>query len=128
MQRHESAPPVSDASPVESAVARCFSNLPGTPDRVLIALSGGPDSVAMLIASATEAGRHGMSLAACWVDHALRPAAELSDERSFVMELCRRIAVPLLIEEASRGEILGIARDSGGIESAARIFRYAGRY
>ncbi len=66
-----------------------------------------------------------MSLAACWVDHALRPAAELSDERSFVMELCRRIAVPLLIEEASRGEILGIARDSGGIESAARIFRYA---
>ena len=125
MQTRESAPPVIDAGPVESAVASCFLKLAGPSARVLVALSGGPDSVALLVASADEAGKRGVGLSACWVDHALRPAPELSDERGFVMELCKRIGVPILIEEASRGEISGMSSEAGGIESAARIFRYA---
>lgn len=91
--------------------------------RFLVALSGGPDSVALLLAMAevVSPGR----LRACWVDHGLRPQDELARERLFVEQLCDRLSVPLDIHQIPRGRIEQAAIRDGGIEAAARRFRYA---
>ncbi|HET9355041.1 MAG TPA: tRNA lysidine(34) synthetase TilS [Sphingomicrobium sp.] len=57
--------------------------------RIGIAVSGGPDSVALLLlAASARAGR----IEAATVDHRLRP--ENADEARFVAGLCERIGVP----------------------------------
>jgi tRNA(Ile)-lysidine synthase len=60
------------------------------PDRHIgIAVSGGPDSLALLLlAAAARPGR----IEAATVDHALRP--EGRDEAEMVQDLCRRLGVP----------------------------------
>jgi len=91
----------------------------------LVALSGGPDSVALLRATVEFLIPSGRSACACWVDHALRPVSELLEEKAFIEDLCMKLGVPLHIETASRGEIEQLARTEGGMEAAARSFRYA---
>src|SRR5689334_15496068 len=58
-------------------------------DRVLIAVSGGPDSMALLHVLASLAPKLEISVRACGVDHGLRPAAadELALARRFAVEL-----------------------------------------
>ena len=89
----------------------------------LVALSGGPDSTALLAAlAALGAG----ALRAVHVDHGLRPRAELDAERDFVRGLCRGLGVPLTIARLRPGAVLERARADGeGVEAAARRFRYA---
>ena len=89
----------------------------------LVALSGGPDSVALLLAMADEVDS--CRLHACWVDHGLRPVEELAREQQFVETLCARLAVALTITRVPRGLIADEADRDGGIEAAARRFRYA---
>src|SRR5215471_8399578 len=60
-------------------------------DRVLVAVSGGPDSMAMLHALWELAGRLGLQLEAATVDHGLRPEAaaeaELVRDRAAALQL-----------------------------------------
>jgi len=90
----------------------------------LVALSGGPDSVALLQGAVSALRPLGVEVSACWVDHAIRPVAELAAERSFVEGLCAELRVDLLVERAARGEIERTAPSLGGVEAAARRFRY----
>lgn len=77
-----------DAALVER-FARDLGELTDSGDRVGIAVSGGPDSVALLLlAAATRPGR----VEAATVDHRLRP--ESAAEARFVAGLCRRLGVP----------------------------------
>ncbi|HEY4009530.1 MAG TPA: tRNA lysidine(34) synthetase TilS [Acidobacteriaceae bacterium] len=93
-------------------------------DRVCVALSGGADSVALLVTLA-EANRAkeslGVVLSAVHVHHGLRGADADADE-AFVRELCKEIGVALLVErvdvEARRAE------EREGLEEAARELRY----
>lgn len=89
----------------------------------LVALSGGPDSTALLAAlAAVGAG----PLRAVHVDHGLRPRAELDAERDFVRGLCRGLGLPLTIARIRPGAVLERAKAEGeGVEAAARRFRYA---
>jgi tRNA(Ile)-lysidine synthase len=109
------------------AAARAARDFAASPDRLhlrfLIALSGGPDSVALLLAmsEAVDLSR----LAACWIDHGLRSVGELSREQQFVEGLCERLDIPLKIARIPRGQIVAEAGRDGGIEAAARRFRYA---
>jgi tRNA(Ile)-lysidine synthetase-like protein len=104
--------------------ARGFADTPDLIDsRFLIALSGGPDSVALILAMAEVVGP--TRLSACWVNHGLRPEEELDRERIFVEELCGRLAVPLKAALIPRGRIAEEAVRDGGVEAAARRFRYA---
>ena len=89
---------------------------------ILVALSGGPDSVALLSA-VVEAGR-GRRVEAAWVDHRLRPADELEAERAFVEAFCAGLGVTLSVAVAPGGSLADEARTAGGIEAAARRFRY----
>ena len=92
-------------------------------DRVLVALSGGADSVALLLAfrSALERGRIA-SLGAAHLNHGIR-GEEADRDESFCRDLCASIGVPFY---ARRVDVPALAKQSGqSLEAAARIARYA---
>ncbi len=82
-------------------------------ERVGVAVSGGPDSLALLLlANAAYPGR----VHAATVDHRLRP--ESGEEARFVAQLCARLGVPheiLQVEVRPKGE---------GLQGEARRARY----
>ena len=93
--------------------------------RVCCAVSGGADSVALLLAlGAANAQREspGLVLSAAHVHHGLRGPEADADER-FVCELCERLQVPLTVERVDTAARQAAAGE--GIEEAARELRYA---
>jgi tRNA(Ile)-lysidine synthase len=80
--------------------------------RVLVALSGGPDSTALMLWLV----EHGVDVAAAHYDHALRGGSERDAES--VAGLCERLGVPLLV--GRRQEPLA----GGSVQAAARTARY----
>ncbi len=84
---------------------------------VLVALSGGPDSLALAAATAFEAPRAGLRAGAVVVDHALQPGSADVAERAAAQ--ARDLGLdPVLIERVDVGP-------DGGPEGAARAARYA---
>ncbi len=86
---------------------------------VLVALSGGADSVALLRVLLDLSGTLGFWVAAAHLNHGLRPDAE-RDER-FCAELAATFQVPF---RASRLPPGALARAKGGVEEAGRRARY----
>ena len=102
--------------PSELAVAKFTSaaqKLVGDEARVLLAVSGGPDSVAMLLL-AHAAMPHRISAAT--VNHQLRP--EAAAEADFVAALCEKLTIPHTVLSPSEPI-------SGNLQSEARAVRYA---
>jgi tRNA(Ile)-lysidine synthase len=81
---------------------------------IAVAVSGGPDSLALLLMAAEA--RPGLVEAAT-VDHALRP--ESKDEAEMVARLCERIGVPHIILTATWEE-----KPETAIQERARMMRY----
>lgn len=94
---------------------------PGVPGAgVVVALSGGPDSVALLCVAADFAQRTGAPLAAAHLNHGLRPGDADRDE-AFCVDLCARLGVELVV---GRADPRAAARERGlGPEEAARHLR-----
>ncbi|MCK4502701.1 MAG: tRNA lysidine(34) synthetase TilS [Desulfuromonadales bacterium] len=87
--------------------------------RVLVAVSGGADSVALLSLLNEAAEKFSLHLEAAHLDHALRP--ESVGDAEFVQDLCTRLDIPLTIE---RRDIAGKARaQKGNLEEVARLER-----
>lgn len=86
----------------------------------LVALSGGADSVALLLAMHTLAKRHGFAVRAAHVEHGLRGETSLRDA-GFCEALCRSLGVPFTCDHAA---LAGDMRDAG-VEARARAARYA---
>ena len=85
-----SAPCADFLSPVK--VDALLAPLEAAPS-LLVAVSGGPDSTALLLMVAEWAGRRGTTrIAAATVDHGLRP--ESAAEAQSVADLCERLGVP----------------------------------
>lgn len=86
----------------------------GVKARLGLAVSGGPDSLALLLlAHAAFVGR----VEAATVDHGLRP--EAAAEAAMVAEVCERIGVPhAILREGWSG------RGRQGLQAAARAHRY----
>jgi tRNA(Ile)-lysidine synthase len=85
-------------------------------DRILVAVSGGGDSLALLHVLARLAPRFGFELCAHGVDHGLRAAA--SAELDLASELARSLGVPFARSE--------LALSAGGnLQARAREARYA---
>lgn len=89
--------------------------------RVLVALSGGADSVAALLLLHELAAAGDIVLAgAAHLNHGLRPDA--ADDEAFCRELCARLGVALAVE---RADIRGAAAAlRASVEVAARHVRY----
>ncbi len=86
-------------------------------DRIGVAVSGGADSLALLLALQELAPTLGLQLAVLHLDHAWRP--ESADDATFVAQWAARLGLPLM---ARRAEELRQAR--GNREQAARQARY----
>jgi tRNA(Ile)-lysidine synthetase-like protein len=93
----------------------------GGGEPVLLAVSGGPDSLALLhIVSRTRA-RWGITPVVAYVDHGLRPADQIAAERAFVEAEAGRLGVGF-VAGATPAEQSGGRRRSP--EDAARRGRY----
>ncbi|HEX9779568.1 MAG TPA: tRNA lysidine(34) synthetase TilS [Geopsychrobacteraceae bacterium] len=87
--------------------------------RLLVALSGGVDSVVLLHLLQRLAPERGLNLAAAHLDHGIRP--ESGDDARFVSALCRKGEIPLTLE---RCDVPALARDRRlSLEMAAREAR-----
>lgn len=90
-------------------------------DSILIALSGGPDSTALLRLLAGVRDKMNLTLGAIYVNHQLRKKAARAEE-NFCQELCDRFDLEL---DIATEDIKQLAKERGqSIEEAARDFRY----
>jgi tRNA(Ile)-lysidine synthase len=87
-------------------------NVEFPPGPILVLLSGGGDSVALL----DLAVRAGASVSALHVNYGLREGAD--EDEAFVRELCASLDVPLFVERVSLGA-------EGNLQERARDARYA---
>ncbi|HJN93584.1 MAG TPA: ATP-binding protein, partial [Dehalococcoidia bacterium] len=96
---------------------------PPQPTKLLVAVSGGADSSATLLALSERAQQHGWQLSAVHVDHGIAAPAIRAAFRTAVRDLTERLEVPL-VECAV--DVPGVAAGEGlSIETAARRERYA---
>jgi len=86
---------------------------PTADDRLGLAVSGGPDSLALLTLAAEA---YPGAIAAITVDHGLRP--EAADEAHYVASVCAQLGVPHTIKTPAQPI-------TGNLQSAARASRYA---
>jgi tRNA(Ile)-lysidine synthase len=108
---------VSDQSPISSGeAAALFGDLAGAPG-LLLAVSGGPDSTALLFLAARWGKKAKTRLAAVTVDHGLRKDAKR--EAAAVGKLARKLGVPHRVVKWT-----GV-KPKSGIQQAARKARYA---
>ena len=109
---------LSAQAPVEAAEAEALFDSLAAETMLLVAVSGGPDSVALLALLAEWVRQPGRpALAAATVDHGLRQGS--AAEAEFVAGVCRRLVVPHTILNW-----LG-AKPETGLQARARAARYA---
>ncbi|MGN1412268.1 MAG: tRNA lysidine(34) synthetase TilS [Oscillospiraceae bacterium] len=90
-------------------------------DNVYVGLSGGADSVSLLVALHQLKDLYGIKLHAIHINHQLRGDESLRDE-NFCIELCNRLNVPLNIK---RIDVKSYCEDNKlSTEEGARILRY----
>jgi tRNA(Ile)-lysidine synthase len=94
--------------------------------KIIVALSGGADSVCLLYALLEITGEHSSPLhsiviEACHVNHKLRGEASDSDEE-FVRELCAKLGVKLHVGQI---DVKALQKKHQSTEEAAREARYA---
>jgi len=101
---------------IRKTVTRYEMLAPG--DRVLIALSGGPDSVALLGALVALAPQFGIGVCAAHLNHGLRGEESLRDQCCAV-EVARRLGVPCVVGCSA------VLHSGPNLEARARRERYA---
>jgi len=84
--------------------------------RLGVAVSGGPDSLALLLLAAAA---RPSAIAAATVDHGLRD--ESAAEAAFVGQVCARLGVP----HATLPVSVALTPDGGNVQAGARAARYA---
>ncbi len=89
---------------------------------VVVGLSGGPDSTALLLILSRLVAKTGLCLTAAHFDHGLRSRDEADGDLAFAAGLCRAIGVPVA---AGRGDVPArVRRRHETTEEAARNLRY----
>jgi tRNA(Ile)-lysidine synthase len=88
---------------------------------VLVGVSGGPDSVALLRGLQLLAGSFELDLRAAHLNHGLRASAA-DDDAEWVRQLCERIAVPVVIAKEAVQERAHF--EGRSLEEAGRVVRY----
>ncbi len=90
-------------------------------DGVIVGVSGGPDSVALLDVLARLGEGLGLTLHVAHLDHGIRPTS--ADDAAFVADIARRRDVPCTV---ARADVPAFAADNGlSVEEAGRMARYA---
>ena len=100
---------------------------------LLLAVSGGSDSIAMLVCSLSliqnpifEDKYTNLNLKVVTVNHKIRSEEESLGDCLFVKKLCESNQIPCFIENAKENEIKNLSVERGmGTEESARFFRYS---
>jgi tRNA(Ile)-lysidine synthase len=108
-------------SNVEREVARSLESFGVRSARVVVAVSGGADSMALLAVLHALRNRFELSLHAAHLDHGLRGEDSLADA-AFVRQQCAALDVAATIEHCDTRT--AAAESHAGIEEAARNLRY----
>ena len=90
---------------------------------LLVAVSGGADSSALLLLLADTQGRHGWRVRAAHVDHLIQSEQVRSEFRRAARDVAALAGTPIDVIEADAPS--EAARSSDGLEAAARRVRYA---
>lgn len=89
--------------------------------RLLVALSGGSDSVSLLCMLHEQCKPLGLTLFAAHVDHCIRGDESRADAE-YCCELCARLDIPVHVQTV---DVPAVCRETGeGTETAARRLRY----
>lgn len=91
-------------------------------ERVLTALSGGADSVCLLLVLKELEKKYALTLSAIHINHCIRDGDADMDEQ-FCRELCKRLGIELTVIKEDVPAIS--AREKLSVEEAARNIRYA---
>src|SRR3954447_499278 len=91
-------------------------SLPALEGTVVVAVSGGADSLALLAAAAFEAPKQSVRVLAVTIDHGLQPGS--ADQAATVCKQAAQLGVDALAVEVAVSAV-------GGPEAAARTARYA---
>lgn len=92
-------------------------------ERVAVAVSGGADSTALLLALHEEATALGIGLSAAHLHHGIRSDEEADADLDFLRDLCNRLEIPLHVDHAN--VLANATANSETIEEAARNARLA---
>lgn len=96
-------------------------NLISSGDRIVVGLSGGADSVALLTALLALRDAFNLTLIACHINHKIRSGTAERDQR-FVEDLCSTLGVECHVKEA---QVEALAKEWGlSVEEAGRRVRY----
>jgi len=93
---------------------------PGARAGLIVTLSGGPDSVALLLACQAWGTRTGRPIAAAHLNHLLRGTAATAD-LDFCRDLCQSLDIPFFTESADPRPVARIRGQ--GLEEAGRHLR-----
>ena len=96
------------------------THLPQKPVRLLVALSGGADSTALLLGLKELSKQEELELAVCHVNHGLR-GKESDADQSFCQDLCKKLGVPVTVKAISSEAITPASQS----EERLREMRYA---
>ena len=99
----------------------CDYNLIRVGEQVTIGLSGGADSVCLLIVLDELSRTHPFSLKACHVHHGIR-GEEADKDASFAEHLCRKRNIPFVLKKT---DAVSVSHEKHmSLEAAARLERY----
>ncbi|SDB29926.1 tRNA(Ile)-lysidine synthase [Pseudobutyrivibrio sp. YE44] len=91
-------------------------------DRVVLGLSGGPDSVCLFFVLLALAQEYELEVHALHVNHCIR-GKDADEDQEYVESLCKEYEVPLKVVKV---DIPALSKESGrGLEEEARMARYA---
>lgn len=93
-------------------------------DRILAAVSGGPDSLGLLYFLKAVEEREEIHIGCCCVNHHLREAAE--EETGYVATICRERNIPFYRRDVYVNEAR--KKQGGSVETVARSLRYDALY
>jgi len=122
--------PTEAETPVSSAALRSAQVMPAAAladQTLLAAVSGGADSLFLLIMLHTLAPEYGFTLSAVTVNHRMRSEEESGGDAGFVQEFCAALnpPVPCYRIDLPEGAVFVLAKTRGrGEEDAARVLRY----
>lgn len=90
--------------------------------KILVAFSGGADSLSLLLCLSALAAKCGFSVCAVHINHGIRGDEALADER-FCRELCCRKGIELYVYSADIPKMAAESKQS--LESCGRDYRYS---
>jgi tRNA(Ile)-lysidine synthase len=91
----------------------------------LVAVSGGADSTALLVALSALREKCNFRLHCLHVDHGIREADERRGDAEAVKALCEILTIPCTVVVIPAGKVVDTAKERGiGVEAAARFFRH----